>query len=64
LGKICISKRRKNSVRFYDCELISKIEEINIPNNVSEVKYKSDLTNIIPTIPNTIKSDGNLFKAV
>lgn len=54
----------KNSLRFYNCELISKIEKINIPNKVSEVKYKSDLTNIIPTIPDTIKSDGNLFKAI
>tara|TARA_R110002111_G_scaffold62650_1_gene103671 strand:+ start:545 stop:1522 length:978 start_codon:yes stop_codon:yes gene_type:complete len=54
----------KNSLRFYDCELISKIEKINIPNNVSEVKYKSDLTNVNPINPNEIKSDGLLFKGL
>lgn len=54
----------QNSLQFYESDLISKIEKLNIPNKVSEVKYKSDLTNITPTIPNTIKSDGNLFKAV
>lgn len=36
----------ENSLQFYDCESISKIEKINIPNNVYDVKYKSDLTNI------------------
>lgn len=51
-----------NSLRFYDCKLIDKIEVINIPNNVTEVKYKSDLTNIEHINPRTIKSDLLLFK--
>ncbi|GAL66334.1 PD-(D/E)XK motif protein [Jejuia pallidilutea] len=54
----------KNSLRFYDSELISKIEKINIPNNVSEVKYKSDLTNIKPIDPIIIKSNELLFKSL
>ena len=29
-----------------------------------EVKYKSDLTDIQPIDPNTIESDGELFRAV
>lgn len=51
----------KNSLLFYDCDLISKIEKIYIPNNVSEVKYKSDLTSIKPIDPMKIGSDSLLF---
>lgn len=36
----------KNSLRFYKYQDISKVERINIPERVSEVKFKSDLTNI------------------
>jgi len=34
------------SLRFYSHKDISKIERINIPDRVSEVKYKSDLTEL------------------
>lgn len=52
----------KNSLRFYRHQDISKVERINIPERVSEVKFKSDLTNIIPTDITKILTDGLLFK--
>ncbi len=54
----------KNSLQFYDCGLISKIERINIPNNVSEVKYKSDLTDIKPFNITKYESDELLFRSL
>jgi hypothetical protein len=54
----------KNSLQFYDCAMISKIERINIPNNVSEVKYKSDLTDIIPFNISKYESDELLFRSL
>jgi len=36
----------KDSLRFYNQQDISKIEEIHIPENVSEVKFKSDLSTL------------------
>lgn len=54
----------KNSLRFYDSKLISKIEKIYIPNNVTEVKYKSDLTNIESFDPMKIESDMLLFRSL
>jgi hypothetical protein len=53
-----------NSLRFYDSELISKIEKINIPSTVSEVKYKSDLTHIEPVNPMGIGNDSFLFNSL
>lgn len=53
-----------NSLRFYDCETISKIEKINIPNHISEVKYKSDLTNITPVDPKKIENGKLLFRSL
>lgn len=52
----------KNSLRFYRHQDISKVERINIPERVSEVKFKSDLTNIKPTDITKILTDGQLFK--
>lgn len=52
----------KNSLRFYRHQDISKVERINIPERVSEVKFKSDLTNIKPTDLTKILTDGQLFK--
>jgi len=54
----------KNSVRFYRTQDISKIEKIDIPNKVTEVKYKSDLTEVKPINPNEIETDGKLFEAL
>lgn len=54
----------KQSLRFYRHQDIDKIVEIHIPNNVSDVKYKSDLTNIKPTKLNKPKEEQGLFNAL
>ena len=51
----------KNSLRFYKHQDISKVERINIPERVSEVKFKSDLTKINP-IDINLFTEGQLFK--
>jgi len=53
-----------NSLRFYRHQDISKIERLNIPERVSEVKYKSNLTDVSSINPNSIKGDGSLFEAI
>jgi hypothetical protein len=53
----------KNSIRFYKHQDIHKIEKINIPNKVSEVRYKSDLTELKSINPNDI-SNERLFDAI
>ncbi|PIX93024.1 MAG: hypothetical protein COZ25_12785 [Ignavibacteria bacterium CG_4_10_14_3_um_filter_37_18] len=52
----------KNSIRFYRHQDISKVERINIPERVSAVKFKSDLTNVKPTDLTKLLTDGQLFK--
>ncbi len=52
----------KDSLRFYRHHDIGKIEEIHIPNQVSYVRYKSDLSELIPIEPSSIKGNGKLFK--
>lgn len=54
----------KKSLRFYRHQDISKVERINIPDRVSEVKFKSDLTSINPTDIKKIISDGQLFREI
>ena len=54
----------RNSLRFYDCKFISKIEKVYIPSKVTELKYKSDLTNIEYIIPSEIENNGLLFNAI
>ena len=55
----------KNSIRFYNVRSISKIEEINIPQQVTELKYKSDLTNVAISNPKKdFKNDGELFESL
>lgn len=54
----------KSSLQFYDSETISRIEKVNIPDKVSEVKYKSDLTNISAVEPNKFGGDTLLFSAI
>lgn len=51
-----------DSLRFYFHHDISKIEQVNIPNAVSAVKYKSDLTELTPINPSDL--NGILFKAI
>lgn len=53
----------KNSLRFYRHQDIHKIEKINIPNKVSEVRYKSDLTELKSVNPNDIGNE-RLFDAI
>jgi len=38
----------KDSLRFYRQQDIGKIEIVHIPNEVSEVRYKSDMTEVKP----------------
>lgn len=54
----------KNSLQFYRHQDISKIERISIPERVSDVKYKSDLTNVAPIIPSTMPSRSKLFESL
>lgn len=53
-----------NSLRFYKHQDIYKIERLCIPDRVSEVKFRSDLTDILPINIKTIQSDGLLFKSI
>lgn len=54
----------KDSINYYLSSKISKIEEIHIPSKVSEVKYKSDLTNVETVMPNKISISGRLFNSL
>lgn len=54
----------RQSLQFYKHEEIGKIEKVHIPNNVSEVKYKSDLTNLKPIEIQKIKDKQILFNAL
>ncbi|HFK5554670.1 TPA: PD-(D/E)XK motif protein [Elizabethkingia anophelis] len=54
----------KNSLRFYNHQDISRVERINIPERVSEVKFKSDLTNISPIDITKTFTEGKLFKDI
>lgn len=54
----------KDSLRFYKHQDISKIEEIHIPTEVSEVRYKSDLTILKPIKPNELETSGQLYEAI
>ena len=57
-------KIAQDSLRFYRCQDISKIEEINIPDEVSDVKYKSDLTRVSSFDPAKAILKGVLFDAI
>lgn len=54
----------KDSLQFYRQQDIRRIEEIHIPNEVSEVRYKSDLTEINPINIKTMEQNGNLFGSI
>jgi hypothetical protein len=45
----------RNSLHFYKHEDIHKIERLNIPTKVSEVRYRSDLTDLISIQPTDLK---------
>lgn len=54
----------RDSLRFYRHQDIVKIEKMNIPTEISEVRYKSDLTNIKSVDLLTLTSNGGLFRSV
>lgn len=54
----------KDSLRFYRAEDIPKIAIANIPNFVSDVRFKSDLTNINSVTPNDIAGNEGLFLSI
>lgn len=54
----------KDSLCFYKQQDISKIEEVHIPEKISEVRYKSDLTDLIPVNTNLLKKVGELFQSI
>ena len=56
-------KLAKESLRYYSHRNISKIERVSIPERVSEVKYKSDLTEVPAINLSDIKSNS-LFGAL
>lgn len=51
----------KDSLQFYQCEDIKKIEEIYIPTEISGVKYKSDLSEVNSINITKLKPKGVLF---
>lgn len=54
----------KDSLRFYRQQDIGKIEVVHIPNEVSEVRYKSDMTEVKPIEILSLKKSGELFKSI
>jgi hypothetical protein len=63
--KMCFDYQiAKESLLFYNQRDISKIEKIDIPTEVSDVKYKSDLSAIKPVEISTLKPKGILFRSI
>ena len=54
----------KDSLQFYRHQDISKIEEVHIPDTVSEVHYKSDLTELNSVKPENFLNPKNLFSSI
>lgn len=54
----------KQSLQFYKHQDITKIEKVNIPDNISEVHYKSDLTNIKAIDISTLYEESILYSAI
>ena len=54
----------KESLLFYRCEDIGKVEEIHIPNEVSQLKYRSDLRNVMATDLNNTLNKQFLFNSL
>jgi len=53
-----------DSFSFFRHQDIHKIEEISIPNEVTEVRYKSDLTTVTPIDISKIKEKGDLYRSI
>lgn len=54
----------KDSINFYDSSTVSKIERIHIPSRVSDVKFKSDLSEVETIDPEKHSISGLLFKYI
>ena len=54
----------RESLVFYRHQDISKIEEVHIPNAVSEVRYKSDLSTLKHIDLTTLNNSGDLFSGI
>lgn len=54
----------KESLKFYKHQDIVKIEEIHIPNEVTEVRYKSDLTEVKDVHLDELNKKRELFLAL
>lgn len=54
----------KESVKFYWQTEVARIKEEDIPSEVSEVRYKSDLSNLIPVNISKIENKRRLFSAI
>ncbi|PAC27004.1 PD-(D/E)XK motif protein [Flectobacillus sp. BAB-3569] len=52
------------SIRFFEHQEIAKINRINIPENVSSVRFKSDLTNIRALDLAQLSKKGILFRSL
>ncbi len=57
-------KTAKDTLRFYKHQDLPKIQELHIPIEVSEVKYKSDLSSVKPINTNRLLSKGMLFGGI
>ncbi len=51
----------RNSIQFYNSQDIKKIQEVHIPSEVTNLKYKSDLSEITSTHISEFKLFGILF---
>lgn len=54
----------KDSLRFYKAEDVPKICFVDVPPLVTDVRYKSDLTDIGTIVPTQISNCGNLFRSI
>jgi hypothetical protein len=54
----------RQSLRFYKHQDISKIDKINIPRDVYEVKFKCDLTNVKEINLKKLSKKNNLFQSL
>lgn len=54
----------KDSLRFYKAEDVPKICFVDVPPLVTDVRYKSDLTDIGTIVFTQISNCGNLFRSI
>lgn len=54
----------KDSLQFYNHETVSKIDKINIPQEVNEVKFNSDLSNAPQCILSSMPNKQALFNSI